>query len=266
MPTVGRRGERSPSADEVRARSRLGCGPRRRAVAELLVVLLGVWLAASAEAAKPESAPKTEPTRRIDAEGVYAMSLTRSDSGLHIVEYWSKGATLRAHTTIGGHPFVTLVDAEHYYTLDPVFKRGVAIPRSPRAKAADRGRHRLFGNEFEEMLAQGGEKIRSEETPAGPVDVYRLTDDKGRRTVWVTGDTYKLPLKFETFIRATGETAQLEYLSWSPLRLPAEFFSPPGEDWEIERLPSYDAWLGADLTATYRQAPIIFPLLLHGRP
>lgn len=245
-------------------------GRRSPGLALLGLVLLATLFAEPAEAAK-KAAKKDRPApaedvKRIDAEGVYAMSMARGDSGLHIVEYWSRQGQMRAHTTLGGHPFVTLVTEDTYYTLDPVFKRGVAVPRSPRSTAATRGRHRLFGNEYEDMRAQGAEKIRSEQTSAGPVDVYRLTDDNGRRTVWVTGDEYRLPLKFETFIRATGETAQFEYLSWSPLRLTGEFFTVPGEGWDIERVPSYEAWVTADRNATFRQAPIIFPMLLHGRP
>ena len=236
-------------------------------VALLLVVVLAFpgWAAAKGKS-KGKGKAKAEQSQRVDTEGVYAMSMSRGDSGLHIVEYWSKGRTMRAHTTLSGHPFVTLVDSEYYYTLDPVFKRGVAIPRSPRSKAADEGRQRLFGNEYEDMIEGGAAKIRSEETPAGPIDVYRLTDDTGRRTVWVTGDEYHLPLKFETFIRSTGETAQLEYLSWAPLRLMGEFFSAPGADWELERVPTYEAWVKAAPSSGFKQAPIIFPTLLHGRP
>jgi hypothetical protein len=219
----------------------------------------GAW-AATEDRGSKSAAP------RVDAQGVYAMTMTRGEQGLHIVEYWSKGPTLRAHTTIAGHPFVTLVVGDTYYTLDPVFKRGVALTRSDRALAADRGRHRLFGNEFEDMLAAGAERIRSEETPAGPVDVYRLTDGKGRRTVWVTADAYQLPLKFETFDRRSGAEARLEYVSWTPLRLDEGFFAPPGADWEIERVSSYDEYLKSPRDASFKAAPVIFPLLLHGRP
>lgn len=242
---------------------------RRRGGAWALRVVLVSWVAcvtASLGSAATEEPKSPDARPRLDAEGVYAMTMTRGESGLHIVEYWSKGATLRAHTTIAGHPFVTLVVGETYYTLDPVFKRGVALQRSPRALAADKGRRRLFGNEFEDMLAQGAERIRTEETPSGPVDVYRLTDEKGRRTVWVTGDDYKLPLKFETFDRRSGAEAMLEYLSWSPLRLSESFFDPPGEAWEIERVDSYDDYIKAPRNASFRGAPVIFPLLLHGRP
>jgi hypothetical protein len=233
------------------------------------VALLAASLpAANAHAAKDKGKDKSKPKSqvRLDAEGIYAMTMTRGEGGLHIVEYWSKPGLLRAHTTISGHPFVTLVSKDTYYTLDPVFKRGVAIARSDRAVAADRGRLRLFGNEFEDMLAAGAEKIRTEETPGGPLDVYRLTDDEGRRTVWVTADEYRLPLKFETFDRRTGSDASLEYLDWSPLRLPEKFFEAPKAGWEIERVESYDDWLKAPRDAAVKQAPIIFPLLLHGRP
>lgn len=231
----------------------------------LETALFALFPAAEAMAAK-EKAAAPPPKKQLDAEGIYAMTMSRGPTALHVVEYWSKGATLRAHTTISGHPFVTIVVADTYYTLDPVMKRGVAIPRSPRSMAADEGRRRLFGNEFEDMLKAGAEKIRTENSPAGPLDVYRLTDDAGRRTVWVTSDEYHLPLKFETFDRRTGAEAMLEYLSWAPLRLEDGFFEPPVDGWKIERVPSYDAWLRAEPTEPFKQAPIIFPLLLHGRP
>jgi len=251
-----------------RSRARRAAATLPIAGALLIAAALGVTvtlpIAEARAAADEKAAQKTRP--RLDAEGIYAMTMTRGETGLHIVEYWSKGATLRAHTTISGHPFVTLVFGDTYYTLDPVFKRGVAIPRSERAKAADRGRRRLFGNEYEDMLAAGAERIRSEESPGGTLDVYRLTDDMGRRTVWVTADDYRLPLKFETFDRRTGAEARLEYLSWSPLRLNDAFFAAPGDDWEIDRVESYDAYLKAPGTASFKAAPVIFPLLLHGRP
>ena len=100
------------------------------------------------------------------------------------------------------------------------------------------------------------------------MDVYRLTDDRGRRTVWVSGDEYQLPVRFETFIRATGETARLEYWNWAPMRLPDEFFaSPSGADgWKITTVESYEAWLSANRSERFRQVPIILPVLLHGRP
>lgn len=246
--------------------SRRATPHRARAVRIALVLTCALALSApGADAAKDEKVPAAA-APRLDAEGIYAMTMTKGGTGIHVVEYWSKGATLRAHTTISGHPFVTIVSKDMYYTLDPIFKRGVAIARGPRSMAADKGRRRLFGNEFEDMVAAGAEKIRSEKSPAGLLDVYRLTNEEGKRTVWVTADEYRLPLKFETFDRRTGVDSSLDYLSWSPLRLRDDFFDPPTVDWEIERVETYEEWLRAPANASFKQAPVIFPLLLHGRP
>ena len=230
------------------------------------VLAWGMLLTAPVFAATDEDAASGAAKADLDALGVYAMSTARTESGIHIVEYWSKGAVLRAHATIKGHPLWTLVTEDTYYTLDPVFRRGVAIPRSPRSIEANRGRRRLFANEYEDMLAAGAEMIRSEDTPSGPVEVYRVTDGGGRRTVWVTSDAYRLPLKFETYSRATGQIGRLDYVNWSPLKLSDEFFEPPTDGWEITKVPTYQAWLRGKPGDDFRQAPIIFPLLLHGRP
>ncbi len=227
-------------------------------------LLLFACASFDAAAATPGEPPPAAP--RVDAQGIYAMTTTRGETGMHIVEYWSKGATLRAHTTIAGRPFVTLVSGDVYTLLDPIARRGVSIPRSPRAMAQQKGRRRLFGNEFESMLEQGAERIRSEESPMGTLDVYRLTDEDGRRTVWVTSDQYKLPIKYETFDRRTGDEARVEYRGWAPVALTDAFFGVPTEGWEIERVPSYDAWMKAPSSEGFRKAPIFFPLLLHGRP
>ena len=90
--------------------------------------------------------------------------------------------------------------------------------------------------------------------------------DPARYDVEMVGT--QLPVRFETFIRATGETARLEYWNWAPMRLPDEFFaSPSGADgWKITTVESYEAWLSANRSERFRQVPIILPVLLHGRP
>ncbi len=235
----------------------------RRLALALLVVAIGLG-SGRALAATPGDPPAAAP--RIDEDGIYAMTTTRGESGLHIVEYWSKGTTLRAHTTIAGRPFITLVSASRYTLLDPISRRGVSIPRGPRATEQDAGRRRLFGNEFESMRDQGAERIRTEESPMGPLEVYRLTDDSGRRTVWVTADQYQLPIRFQTFDRRTGNEASVEYRGWAPVPLSEAFFEVPSEGWVIDQVPTYDDWLKAPVTEAFKQAPIFFPLLLHGRP
>lgn len=193
----------------------------------------------------------------------YATSFGQSDSGYVVVQYWSKGARFRSEAIIAGHPITTIVNGDWYYTLDGLSGVGMAIRRSPVAIAKDAGRLRPFATEYDDMLAHGGERIRSEKMNGGDVDVYQLTDDKGRRTLWATQDENRLPVRVESFERRSGRTGRLDYVSWVPnIRIADSFFEPPSNI-EIQRFESYSDYLDALRKGPVPPAPPLFGYLLH---
>lgn len=157
----------------------------------------------------------------------YAQALTRGDAGLNITHFWSKGKMLRAETVVAGHKVVTIVRGNTYYAFDALSGEGLAIGREPAAVARHAPRARPFGNEYEYLLEQGAEKIRDESMLGRPTGVYRITDEAGRRELWVTDDEARLPLRLEIFDRASGSTRTTDYLNWqSGLPIPDAFFDP----------------------------------------
>jgi undecaprenyl pyrophosphate synthase len=54
-----------------------------------------------------------------------------------------------------------------------------------------------------------------------------VTDDQGRRELWVTQDELRMPLRVEIFDRASGTQRILDYLNWqSDLAIDDSFFQP----------------------------------------
>ena len=215
----------------------------------LTVFLIGLG-ASGAQSAKrmdvPDADPKASAQRTLPkgaVEGLYAMTVGRSQLEFIIVHYWSTGDLFRSETIISGHPIVTLVKDEYYYTWDRLTGEGYRVRRSPQAVAADAKRERPFGLELGELLAAGGEKVRSEILDGIPVDTYRVTDESGRRTLWVDAGRMNFPVRLETFSRSTGRTGRLDWLNWNPGLIMADsFFSPP-KGLKLTRFKNYEAFL-----------------------
>ena len=106
----------------------------------------------------------------------YVQRIKSGDTPIHVENFWSKGARMRAETVVAGRPILTLVNGEHYYVIDRLTGTGVAIRRSPRAIQADATRSRPFATETDQLLRDGAEKVASESLHGRPCDVYRLTD------------------------------------------------------------------------------------------
>jgi hypothetical protein len=233
-------------------------GAIRRAAAVLIVLLIGSMIASPViGASSPEGS---------GGDGIlsyYSTSFGQSDSGYVVVQYWSKGSRFRSQAIIAGHPITTIVNGEWYYTLDTLSGVGLAIRRSKAAMAKDKGRLRPFATEYDDMVERGGEKIRSETLNGGPVDVYQLTDDLGRRTLWATQGVNRLPLRVESYERRTGRTGRLDYVTWLPnLAISDGFFLPP-PNIQITRFESYQEYLDALRKAPVPPAPPLFGYLLH---
>lgn len=195
----------------------------------------------------------------------YSMTLGRSSFDLVVANYWSLGPLLRSQTIIAGHLIVTLVDEKYYYTYDAVTRKGYRIGRSKSAIALDKKRLRPFALDYTDLISEGGEKVREETLNGIQVDVYRVTDQKGRRTLWVTQNSLKFPVKLETYDRQSGRTSVLDWVQWIPgIDLEEEFFEPPPK-LDLRRFDDYPSFREALKEGPISPSPPLFHHLLHVR-
>ena len=157
----------------------------------------------------------------------YAQALTRGEGGLNVTHIWSKGAALRAETVVAGHKIVTIVRGDRYYAYDGLTGEGLSIRRDPAVVAADRPEQRPFAREYDVLTKQGAELVREETMLGRRAGIYRLTDDLGRRELWVTQDEMRIPLRIDIFDRQTATQRTTDYVNWqSDFAIPDTFFTP----------------------------------------
>jgi hypothetical protein len=184
-----------------------------------LATMMLLLLTASA-AAEPEKKPSGPQTW-------YAQALTRGDAGLNVTHLWSKGASLRAETVVAGHKIVTIVSGDRYYAYDGLTGEGLSIRREPAVVAEDRAGARPFAQEYDVMMRHGAELVREETLLGRRAGIYRVTDELGRRELWVTQDAQRIPLRVEIFDRQSGTQRTTDYVNWqSELAIPDSFFAP----------------------------------------
>jgi hypothetical protein len=235
--------------------------PLPRIRLRLGLALLFIAGASLASAAVAEDRDKfSEPP-----DSYYAMTLGRSDFDLVVASYWSLGPLLRSQTVVAGHLIVTLVDKKDYYTYDALTRKGYRIGRSKKAIARDEERLRPFAMDYIDLIEEGGEKVREETLNGIRVDVYRVTDQKGKRTLWVTQNSLKFPVKLEAYDRKSGRTSVLDWVQWIPaIDLEKEFFKPP-KGLELRRFDDYFQFREALEEGPVEPAPPLFQHLLHIR-
>jgi hypothetical protein len=225
----------------------------------IAVSLLVVLCAASANAADPAPAP---------APGTstwFGQALSHSDAGLNVAYFWSKGARLRAETVIAGRLVITIVSGNTYYAYDAVSQNGVAITRSPKAIAADARGERPFGREFETLVSRGAERVREEQVMGRACEVFRLTDQLGRRELWVTKDKLRLPVRVVVFRRDTQKTTTTDFVNWLTGLSIADRFFEPESSIAFERL-DFDAYISRSSTGEpIGPVPVLYTDLLVGR-
>ncbi|MCH2186681.1 hypothetical protein MK280_12505 [Myxococcota bacterium] len=236
----------------------------------LAVILISTMpsVASAAPKVDPPVAGSAPPASKLElpegaVHGLYATTVGRSQSEFILVHYWSSGARFRSETIISGHPIVTLVNGKYYYTWDRLTGEGYRVERSSRAMAADKGRLRPFGLELQEILEDGGEKIRSETLNGIPVDIYRVTDEAGKRTLWVDAGRMDLPVRLESYSRSTGRTGRLDWLNWNPNLIMAETFFDPPKGLKFRRFESYEQMLESLMDGPVAPTPPLFLYLLH---
>ena len=228
----------------------------------LWLVSFSMVLAADPPEAKPEE-PRP-PSITVGPVTWFAQVIAHSEMGLNVTYFWSKGPMMRAETVVAGHKIVTIVRGDRYYAYDVINQRGISIVRMARAIEQDSPRRRPFGNELETLLDQGAEKVREEIVMGRVCEVFRITDRRGRRDVWVTQDSPRLPIRVQVFDRSRGTNFSTDYLNWqSGLHISDDFFEPdPGmqlEDFELEEYYAYSVKNGPA-----GPVPILYADLIRG--
>ena len=247
--------------------------PRRSALLALFAAFLLCGAAAHAGDA-PSAAEKAKTAKAAaKAEGAeapgpptwYAQALAHGAGGLNVTHFWSKGPWLRAETVVAGHKVVNIVKGPWYYTYDGLTKRGLAIHRDPKAEAQDAPDRRPFGREYEILQHQGAELVREEDALGRKAGVYRVTDTRGRRELWVTQDEKRLPLRIVIYDRQTTGTRTTDYVNWqSSIPIPDEFFEPDS-DVKIERL-ELEQYIKRTLSeGPVGAVPVLYADLLHAK-
>ncbi|MGH0037662.1 MAG: hypothetical protein ACQGVK_21745 [Myxococcota bacterium] len=230
-----------------------------------LGVVLAAWIGLAAPGPARSQEPGDEGEKDAAAPAVetwYAQGMGRGESGAVVSHYWSKGNHFRADVVVGGHRIITIVNGEYYYTLDELSGTGVGIRRAPAAIREDLTRVRPFGTELVDLLAEGGEKIRSSEVAGSRCDLYRLTDEVGRRTV-CADPKRGLPLQVERYDRSTGKTEVLNYLAWiGGMEIPDQFFEPDPR-FEVERF-ALEEYASRSRRQLVGPAPPLYRTLLYG--
>lgn len=194
------------------------------------------------------------------AAGLYATSMQRGDYETIISHNWARGGLFRSETIVTGHQIVTIVNRDQYYTYDGLTGEGYQIHRSQAARQADSERERPFANELAGILKAGGELIREETFNGIDVQIFQVTNQKGRSTLTVTADVLQIPVRLEMFERRTGKTSRVDWISWSPgLVIEDSFFEVP-EQIRLRKFSSYE-----DFVAKSREEPVppVQPVFLN---
>ena len=231
---------------------------RRRA---FLAVFGAIALAAPAQPAEDGG---DDPVEARQERTWYAQALARGTTGINVTHFWSRGAKMRAETVVAGHKVITIVNGDTYYAYDGLGMDGVAIARAPLAIAQDAPDRRPFGNEAASLLRQGAEKVREDTVFGRKCDVFRRTDQRGRREVWVTRDAPRIPIRIEIFDRRSGRKHHTDYINWqSGLPIPNSFFEPEATV-KFERYTLVEYQLEAAKKNTVGPVPILYLDLLQG--
>lgn len=227
-------------------------------VKHLALIPLLLAAAAQAPAQEKQAKPSGPPTW-------YAQTLTRGEAGLNVTHFWSKGPMLRAETVVAGHKIVTIVRGDRYYAYDGLTGAGLSIRREPAAVAEDRPDRRPFAREYEILAKQGAELVREETLVNRRAGIYRVTDQHGRRELWVTQDELRMPLRLEIFDRDSGSQRITDYVNWqSDLAIDDSFFTPDSRA-QLEEMDYSEYLRRSTEQGTVGPVPVFYTNLLYKR-
>jgi len=228
-----------------------------RALACALLLGLGHAALPGDAAAKEGAGPRVAASETWAAD-----TITSSDEGIEIAHVWSKGRKFREDRVVAAIPVITIVNGDTYYAIDALTGTGIAIARSPKAVARDAQGGRPMDERIQATIAAGAEKIGSERIGGRTCVGYQLTDQKGKQTVWVTDDAYRLPVRAEIFDRQSGRTADTRFNWTRDLPIPDAFFEPDPRI-QMERV-GYEEYLKRSRSGPVGPVPVIHGNLLHG--
>jgi hypothetical protein len=225
-------------------------------LARLAAIAIPLWLASPAHAQEAEG--------HVVTNTWYAQALARADIGLNVTNFWASGPKMRAETVVQGHRIVTIVNGEWYYAYDSLGMTGVAIKRSAAAQAVDQPDRRPFGQELAMLIGQGAERVGNELMMGRDCDLYRVTDARGRRQVWVTRDEVQLPLRVEIYTRKSGTRQFTDFLKWlNGIPMPDAFFVPESGI-QIKRYELIEYLKLSAKKGPLGPVPILYADMLHG--
>jgi hypothetical protein len=225
------------------------------ALGVLLVFGAGPGIARSAE----DEPVQAEEKAKALPDTWFATAVTTVGSRVQFTNYWSSGSRFRAESVLRGHRVVSIVNDDTYYSIDAVLAAGVSIARDPQAIAVDAKRGRPFADEWKQLLRAGGESVGREELLGRKCEVFRLTNSTGRRTVWVSLEEPRVPIRIMTFDRQSGQEETVDYINWLRGLLISSAFFEPGSQ---VRLLEFDY---PEYSRVSRQAPVgPVPVLYRG--
>ena len=197
----------------------------RSPFAATLALLGGLVLVSPGARGQDASVPT--PSEPSPLPSWYAQALARANAGVNVTNFWSSGSRMRAESVVAGHRIVTIVNGPWYYAYDAVGMNGIGIQRAKAALAQDRDDRRPFGNHLETLISQGAESVGTEVLMGQEVEIFRVTDGRGKRSLRVTTDAARLPMRIEIFDRQSGSTQYTDYLKWMQgVPLKDAFFEP----------------------------------------
>ena len=228
-------------------------------------LLIALQLAVAAHAADDKKKGAAEPAEKA-ATSWYAQRITHGDTGIAVEHYWSKGRKLHAELVVQGASIQTIVSGEFYTILDMTSQKGVRIRRSPAALKLDEQKpnERPFGREGEDLVAKGAEFVRSDNLADRPCRVLRITDEVGKREVWVSDDKKKLPLRVDFWARGSGMHTTTDYIDWIADPVLSDAFFEPDPRIQLETV-EYDDYVKRSGQGPVGPAPVLFSPLLHGK-
>lgn len=207
-------------------------------------------------------AAKAEDTKKPPGSW-HTTAFVRGSMGIRVIDYWARGDDMVARTLINGRPITTIVYGGRYIVFDGLDGVGLDVGRSKVSMKEDRDRDRPFGFELEDLKSEGGEKIDDVSIGSMRGEIWQVRDARGRRKLWVSKGVPEVPLRLETFDRASGETIELDYQNWVfDIVLPDRFFVPPSGV-KLTRI-EYEAYLDQSGKANMVPVPVLYPDLLHG--
>ena len=248
-----------------------GCRARVARLAPLALawvpLALGLLTASAPARAQQETTPEAaaQPAAADLPDTWYAQALAYSDAGINVTHFWSKGSDkLRAETVVMGHRVVTIVNGDTYYAYDLLSRAGLAIQRSEIAVQQDSGRGRPFGQELAALIRLGGERVGEDTLGGRTLDVYQVTDELGKRKLWVSSDPNLLTIRLQMFRRSTGQTLHTDFLNWSHGLPITDAFFRPEPDVTLLRL-SFDEYVAKQASREpLGPVPVLYTDLLHG--